>query len=153
MWQFWLIAAGVFFIAEIATMGFLVFWLGVGSLFAMIVSFFTDNLVVQTAVFVISSIILLLTTKPFVNKFVNKKKNVKTNCYSLIGDEGIVTEDINTLESTGQVKVNGEVWSATCDDDLTIAKGSAIKVVKVNGVKLFVKPIKEDVKEKEVVTK
>jgi len=153
MWQFWLIAAGVFFIAEIATMGFLVFWLGVGSLFAMIVSFFTDNLVVQTAVFVISSIILLLTTKPFVNKFVNKKKSVKTNCYSLIGDEGIVTEDINTLESTGQVKVNGEVWSATCDDDLTISKGSAIKVVKVNGVKLFVKPIKEDVKEKEVVTK
>ena len=153
MWQFWLIAAGVFFIAEIATMGFLVFWLGVGSLFAMIVSFFTDNLVVQTAVFVISSIILLLTTKPFVNKFVNKKKSVKTNCYSLIGDEGIVTEDINTLESTGQVKVNGEVCSATCDDDLTIAKGSAIKVVKVNGVKLFVKPIKEDVKEKEVVTK
>ena len=43
MWQLWLISAGLFFVLEIATTGFLVFWFGIGCLFAMVTSFFTDN--------------------------------------------------------------------------------------------------------------
>ena len=74
MWQFWLIAAGVFFVSEMLTVGFLIFWLGVGSLLAMIVSLFTDNLIIQTAVFVVSSVLLIFLTKPFVEKFVTKKR-------------------------------------------------------------------------------
>ena len=50
MWIFWLIVAGVFFIGEIATVGFLIFWLGIGALAAMCISFFTANIVVQTPV-------------------------------------------------------------------------------------------------------
>ena len=142
MWQFWLIVSGIFLIAEIITRGFLVFWLSIGAIFAMIVSFFTDSLVAQTTVFVITSIIFLFTTKPFVDKFVNKKKGVKTNCYSLIGEEGKVIESINNIDSTGQVKVNGEIWSAISDKDDSIEKGTIIKVLKVDGVKLIVKPVK-----------
>ena len=52
MWQIWLIISGVCFIVEIITVGFLIFWLAIGALFAMLVSFFTDNIVIQTAVFV-----------------------------------------------------------------------------------------------------
>lgn len=66
MWQFWLIMAGLFFIGEILTVGFLVFWFGIGALFAMITSFFTTNIIIQTIVFLISSTILLFATKPFV---------------------------------------------------------------------------------------
>ena len=43
MWSFWLIAAGIFFIIEIFTTGFLIFWLGLASIIAMIVSFFTQT--------------------------------------------------------------------------------------------------------------
>ena len=68
MWLVWLIAAGVFFVIEIATIGFLTFWLGIASLLAMVVSFFTANIVIQTSVFVIFSILLILATKPLVNK-------------------------------------------------------------------------------------
>ena len=39
MWYVWLILAGIFVIAEIMTTGFLIFWLGLGSLCAMITSF------------------------------------------------------------------------------------------------------------------
>lgn len=143
MWQFWLIASGIFFIAEIITLGFLVFWLGVGALLAMVVSFFIDNLIIQATVFVVSSAILILATKPFVDKFINNKKSVKTNVYSLIDQEGLVTQDINLIEATGQVNVNGEVWSATCKGNSTIPQGTTVKVLKVNGVKLLVEPIKE----------
>ena len=62
MWYIWLIIAGIFLILEIITVGFLVFWLAIGALFAMVVSLFTSNIVIQTAVFVISSIALIFFT-------------------------------------------------------------------------------------------
>ena len=72
MWQFWLIAAGVFFIGEAITVGFLIFWLGIAALITMCVSIFTSNLIIQMTVFVISSVILILATKPLVKRFVDK---------------------------------------------------------------------------------
>ena len=142
MWQIWLIISGVCLVVEIMTVGFLVFWLAIGALFAMITSFFTDNLIVQTAVFVISSAILIFATKPFVKKFASGKNSVKTNVYSIIGKVGIVTKNINSIESTGQVKVDGELWSAVGENDIDIEKDTEVKVVKVDGVKLVVSPVK-----------
>ena len=138
MWYIWLIAAGIFFIIEIATTGFLIFWLGIGSLLAMCTSFITDSLLIQTAVFVISSVILIPLTKPLIHKYIDKDKPIATNAYSLIGQLGIVTVDINTLESTGQVKVDGEIWSAKSDNN--ILAGTEVEILKIDGVKLIVKP-------------
>ena len=59
MWSFWLIVAGIFFIIEMATVGFLMFWLGIGALLAMITSFLTSSIVIQTIVFVVISGILI----------------------------------------------------------------------------------------------
>lgn len=141
MWSFWLIAAGIFFIIEIATVGFLVFWLGIGALLAMITSFITSNIIIQTIVFVVSSCILIPFTKPLADKFSNKK-SVSTNSYSLIKKHGIVISDINPIEGIGQVKVNGEIWSAKTEDESIIAEGTEIEVLKIDGVKLIVSPIK-----------
>ena len=140
MWVYWLIAAGVFFIIEIATVGFLIFWLGIGSIFAMITSFFTDNVVIQTAVFVITSAILIPLTKPFVDKLTNKKV-APTNSYSLINKKGIVTTEINSIEGTGLVKVNGETWSAKTEDESIISKDTEVEILAIDGVKLIVKPV------------
>ena len=82
MWYIWLIKAGIFLIVEIMTVGFLIFWLSIGSLFAMVTSFFTDNLFIQTAMFVVASTLLIFATKPFVKKFATVKNPIKTNVYS-----------------------------------------------------------------------
>lgn len=141
MWCLWLIAAGIFFIIEIATVGFLIFWLGIGALFAMITSFITDSIVAQTIVFVVTSSILIPLTKPLADKFTGKK-TIATNSYSLINKHGIVLVDINSIEGTGQVKVNGEIWSAKSENELIINKDTEIKVISIDGVKLIVSPIK-----------
>lgn len=142
MWCFWLIAAGIFFVVEIITVGFLVFWLGIGALLAMVVSIFTNSIAIQTTVFVVSSAILIPLTKPLADKFINKKDTIPTNTYSLIGKHGIVTTDINPIESTGQVKINGEIWSAKSDDETSISKGTEVEILKIDGVKLVVSPIR-----------
>ena len=140
MWLIWLIAAGFFFVAEIITVGFFIFWLGIGALLAMLVSFITDSIIIQIAVFVISSSILLFFTKPLERR-ITKADKVFTNSFSLIGKEGIVLIDINPLEASGQVKVNGEIWSATTKNKSIIPKGSQIKVLKIDGVKLVVEQV------------
>ena len=142
MWQFWLIASGIFFIAEIITTGFLVFWLGVAGLIAMCVSFFTDNTIIQGTVFVVCSAILILATKPFVKKFVNKKQNdEKTNAFSIIGKKALVIKDIDSINGIGQIKVDGEVWSAEGINGSNIEKGTEVEVTKIDGVRAIVAPI------------
>lgn len=141
MWQFWLITAGVFLIAEVITVGFLVFWLAIGALFAMIVSLFTDSLLIQTAVFVISSIILIFATKPFIKKFAKNDKAIKTNVYSVVGKVGIVTKDIDSINVNGQIKVEGEIWSAIGQNDINIEKGTQVQILEIDGVRAVVAPV------------
>ena len=140
MWSFWLIATGIFFVLELFTTGFLIFWLGLASLIAMIASFFTANVLIQTIIFVVLSSIFMFFTRPLLNKFFNiKDGNTKpTNIYSIIGKKGIVVEDIDNIDYSGKVKVNGELWSATSSEDLK--KGTRIIVTEVDGVKLKVEP-------------
>lgn len=138
MWQFWLIVAGLFFVGEIFTLGFLIFWFGIGALFAMIVSFFITNIIIQTTVFLITSTIFILATKPLVKKFVDVKKT-NTNVFSIIGKKALVIKDIDPIHSSGQIKLNGEVWSAETENDEIIKEGSEVEVLKINGVKAIVK--------------
>ena len=140
MWQIWLIISGLFFIGEIITIGFLLFWLAIAGLITMVVSIFIPNqIIVQTAIFVISSAVLIFFTKPLVKKYMDKK-TVQTNAYSLIGKKGIVIAEINSLDASGQVKVNGEVWSAKSDSEEIISKGTEVEILQIDGVKLLVKP-------------
>ena len=141
MWQFWLIISGICLIIESFTLGFFVFWFSIGALLALIVSLFTTNIIIQSVVFIVSSTILLLLTKPLIKKIVKTPKTKSTNVYSIIGKEGIVLESIDNLNSTGKVKVNGELWSAISDSN--IEKGETIKVLSINGVKLKVEKVNE----------
>ncbi len=141
MWQIWLIIAGIFFIGEIATVGFLIFWFGIGALVAMVTSFFTDSIIIQTTIFVISSTILIFATKPFVKKFVDVKKT-NTNAFSIIGKNALVIKEIDPIRSQGQVKINGEIWSAESDNNEIIPEGSEVEILQIRGVKTIVKAIK-----------
>lgn len=128
-------------IIEILTTGFLIFWLSVGALLTMIVSLFTDNIFIQTSIFVVSSVILIFATKPFVKKFAKNDNQFKTNMYSIIGKVGIVTKEINSIEGSGQIKVEGEIWSAICKNETIIPKGTKVEVLEIQGVKAIVNPI------------
>ena len=140
MWQIWLVISLFFFILEIATSGFLVFWFGIGGLIATLLSVFVDNVVIQTLVFLITSTILIIFTKPLVSKFSKPEQIVKTNAYSVEGKIGKVTKDIEPVEGRGQVIIDGETLSAKSFDDSFIPKGTEIKVESLNGVKVIVKP-------------
>ena len=128
MWQIWLVISLFFFILEIATTGFLIFWFGVGGLVATLCSLVIKNVIVQTLIFIVTSTLLTIFTKPLGDKYVKTTKTTKTNAY--------------TVEGRGQVIIDGETWSAKSFDDSFIPKGTEIKVESLNGVKVIVKPFK-----------
>jgi len=137
MWQIWLIIAILFFILEMMGPGFLLFWFGIGALITTVVSIFVDNVIIQIGVFAISSTLLLFCTKPFVKK-VTKNETVLTNVYSIIGKNGIVTKEINTLKGSGQIKINEELWSAKSSTNDIIPEGTTVTVLQIDGVKALV---------------
>jgi membrane protein implicated in regulation of membrane protease activity len=144
MWQVWIILAGIFVIFEmIIPTDFLVFWLGIGALVAAITSVFVDNITIQIGVFVISSILLVFLTKPFVKKFMKNSANISTNAYSTIGKTGIVISDIDPITGKGQVKVENEIWSAKTNNHEKIPKDTLIKIDSIDGVKAVVSVYEE----------
>jgi membrane protein implicated in regulation of membrane protease activity len=93
--------------------------------------------IVQSAVFVLVSLIALAATRPLVKKY-QTKEVIPTNSDRNIGKEAIVTAEINNDEGTGLVKVGGEVWSARSADNKVIALGQTVIVKAIEGVKLIV---------------
>ena len=137
MWYMWLIAAGVFFIAEIITVGFMIFWLGIAALIVCLLSLVIDNLFIQMAVFVILSTLLLFLTRPFVEKFVIKKdQKVITNAFSIIGKQAKVIKSMDPITKLGQ-----ETWTAKTKNDMLLEEGDVVKVDAIDGVKAIVSKI------------
>ncbi len=137
MWQIWLIVAGIFFVAEIFTTGFLVFWFGLSALIVTFLSLVISDLVVLTSIFLVLSVILIFATRPFVNKFL-QTKSVNTNVFSLVGKHGIVIVPLDGKKGTGQIKINGEIWSAEELNKNDVPEDAEVVIVKIVGVKAIV---------------
>ena len=139
MTLFWLVLFVILALFELVTVNLVSIWFSLGALITTFVSLATDNLMIHLAVFTISSILLLLLTKPFVNKM-KKGDVVPTNLDRVIGKVGVVTEKIEK-DGIGEVKVLGKKWSAYSDKE--VEENSKVKVLSINGVKLKVEEIKE----------
>lgn len=138
VYYWWLIMAGFFMILELATEGFLVCWFGIGALGAMIVSFFApENLLLQLIVFVLLSIILVLSTRKLTKKVT--PKDVPSNVYTILGKEAIVITEIDNINSKGQIKIDGDIWSARSDTSEVIPVNSKVEILRIEGVKAIVK--------------
>ena len=140
IWAIWLILCGIFLLIEIFTVSFLMFWPGIGAFFAFIVNILGFSFPVQLGVFAISTALMKIFMKPLVKKFF-KTKDVPINNNAMIGKQAIVIKQIDNLNSKGQVKVNGELWSALSVDDSIIEENSTVEIVGIDGVKLKVKKV------------
>ena len=145
LWAIWLILCGAFLLIEIFNISFLLIWPGIGSFFAFIASVLGAPVEIQIAVFAISTTIMIIFMKPLTKKLFKNKDNTKMNNDAMIGKKGVVIKEINSIEDVGQVKVAGELWSAITLNDEKIKINEIVEVTKVDGVKLVVTKINENV--------
>ena len=139
IFEWWLVLFIFLVIVELSTVNLVSIWFAVGALVASVVSLFLDNWVIQVAVFGLVSLLILVILKPFMKKF--KGQKVATNLDRVIGQIGIVTEEIQKL-MPGEVKVGGRYWTAIANKK--IKKDAKVKVESIDGVKLVVREVKEE---------
>lgn len=130
----WFITFALLLFVELATQNLVSIWFVLGSLAALVVSFLTNNLLLQILVFVLVSIIALIITRSLVKRF--KDYDITpTNSDRVIGKIGEVTKDIKKNQY-GQVRVFGEYWTAFSDH--SIDAGTKVRILGIDGVKLEV---------------
>ena len=96
---------------------------------------FASQIIVMAVISAVCFAVCMIWIRPKLESL--RKKNIQhTNADRLIGREGIVIVPLNATEGKGQVKVDGQIWSAKADTD--IAEGVKVTVRSIEGVKLVV---------------
>ena len=140
MW-FWLAVMVVCIVIEAVTFALTTVWGAIAALVMIFVSRTNMPLRWQLVLFLVMTIVLVLTTRPFAVKKLKLGKD-KTNVNSMEGQEVLVIKKITKFEK-GEVKAkNGVIWSAKNvdeQDESEISEGAVCIIEKVDGNTLSVK--------------
>jgi membrane protein implicated in regulation of membrane protease activity len=136
-WLFWLIAALILGLGELATTSFFLGPFAAGALLAAVLSAIGAATVVNLAVFLVVSVVLLMALRPIARAHLRQPSRTRTGTAALIGRTATVVERIGIDE--GSVKLDGEVWRARpYDEDEVIEPGQRVHVIEIRGVTALV---------------
>jgi len=122
-------------VIEAGTMDLSSIWFSVGAFFALIVSIFSDDVLIQSIVFLVASIALLLVLRPLFKEHM-RKNEIKTNADGLVGKTAVCIKEIKDGER-GEVKIEGKIWTAISNEN--IETNEKVMVLAIKGVKLVVR--------------
>ena len=121
-------------IVEALTAGLTSIWFIPAAIVGIVLELFKVPQAIQIVAFLVMSLVGVL----FLRRISKKATPVATNVTDMvIGGEAIVTERIDSLEETGEVKIDGKRWSARLEDGGTAEIGDHVQVVRITGVKLI----------------
>lgn len=143
MYFLWLAVTIILCVIEVSTFNLITIWFAISSLATCILAFFGVSTTFQVWFFVILAGVLLIATKPLVDKKI-KPKFVKTDATKNIGKLALVTEDITPDKFAGKVTLSGMEWSAVTKDGSTVTAGERVIVKEISGVKLIVEKIETE---------
>lgn len=134
----WLIVFVVFAGLELVSLGMTCIWFAIGALAACVTSLITGNWIIQAVVFIVVTVVVLVILRPIAVKYINQKAE-KTNVESMEGKVGKVLVEINNINATGKILVDGMEWTARSKDGQIIKKDALVEIINIEGVKAIVK--------------
>jgi membrane protein implicated in regulation of membrane protease activity len=136
-WVWWMIAAGVLAIGEIATLGFFLGPIAIAATTAAVVALVGAGLALQWIVFIAVSLASLVVLRPIARRHLRTPAQLRTGTAALVGRPAVVVERVD--RDGGQVKLAGEVWSArSYDDDQAFDAGTRVEVMQIDGATALV---------------
>ena len=135
----WAVLALGFLVLEGCTVAMVSLWFAIGAAAALILGLLGAAFWLQVAAFLVVSGALLALLRPMLRKYA---KTTKTNVDSIPGTQGLVTESIDNVAYQGQVKLGAMTWTARSSSGAPISAGTQVVVDRVEGVKVFVSPVK-----------
>ncbi|HEX8122096.1 MAG TPA: NfeD family protein [Solirubrobacteraceae bacterium] len=136
-WVIWLIAAVLFAVGEVLTMGFFLAPFAVGALVAALVAAVGGPFVADGVVFLAVSTVCFLALRPLARRHMKLPAELRTGTAALVGKAGTVLEPISC--DAGSIRIDGEVWSARpYDEDDTYEPGQRVHVLQIRGATALV---------------
>jgi membrane protein implicated in regulation of membrane protease activity len=135
----WLVLLVICMVVEALSVNLTTIWFAAGALVAFLLGLVGVPVGWQAAVFLVVSVVLVIFTRPIAVRYL-KVGRTRTNVDSLIGQQGVVLQPM-AEHQTGQVKVNGQIWTALPADGQPIGQNMEVTVQAVQGVKLMVLPL------------
>ena len=139
---FWVLLAAALIVIEISTTQLVCIWFAVGALFAAVASFVGAPLPIQLVVFLVFSVVAFWVGRPLLIEK-TMPKQMESNTDRMIGQTGVVLEEIGGATGTGRIEVGGIYWAAKSESGQPIAVGSRVLTLRLEGVTLVVKPLPE----------
>jgi membrane protein implicated in regulation of membrane protease activity len=136
-WVWWMLAAGVFAVGEIVTLGFFLGPVAIAAVTAAIVALAGGGVALQWIVFTAVAGGSLLVLRPIARRHLRTPMQLRTGTAALIGCPAIVLERVD--DRGGQVKIGGEIWSArSFDEHEAFEPGTRVEVLKIDGATALV---------------
>ena len=149
-WILWLILGVVLIIAEIFTLGFVLFWFGIGALAAAVAGYLGLGLGLQFMTFAVVSIALTAMSRTIFAKYLphGVGNMMKSGVDSLPGKVGTVTSASKGALQEGAVKVFGSIWTAyPIDGDTKLVEGEKVEIIEVKGSSIYVRSVTNELPE------
>ena len=137
-WLFWLLAGVLLDIIEILTSGFVVACFSIGCFSAAILAALDYSLIIQIVTFCAVSFLVFIFARPIFIEWMGKRGHkVETNTERLIGMNAMTQNEVS--EFGGSVKIEDEIWRSQTESGQTLAAGTKVRVVRIEGNKLIVR--------------
>ena len=149
-WILWLILGVILIIAEVFTLGFVLFWFGIAAVAAALVGFLGFGFIWQFAVFAVVSIALTAMSRTIFARTLSLQDGeaMKTGIDALPGKVGTVTSSSRGALREGAVKVYGSTWTAfPIDGETELIEGEKVEVVNVQGSSIYVRRVSNELPE------
>lgn len=147
MMYIWIALILIAIVTELLTTSLVAVWFIPSGIVSLVLSvIWPDRIVMQIITYVAVSALFLILTRPLVKRHFQKGAYLPTNADMVIGKIAVVTETIDNVAQTGEVRVDGKRWSAVSADGGVIAVDAPVLVEKIQGVKLICSPAPKDEK-------
>ncbi len=145
-WVLWVVLGVSLIVAEIFTLGFVLFWFGIGAIVAALAASLGFGFGVQFLAFATVSVVLTMLSRKIFHGYssTGDKDSIKTGADSLPGQIGTVIGASKGSRQAGEVKVFGSTWTAFPEDDeQPLLEGEKVEVVSVKGASIYVRRVRE----------
>ena len=136
-WQAWLALAILLGVAELFSLDLVLLMLAGGALVGVIVALLGLPVAVQVIAAVAASVGMLALVRPSVVRRLHTGPELTLGHAALVGKQGVVVSEVSA--DAGQVRINGELWTARpYDETRVIPQGARVDVLQIKGATALV---------------
>lgn len=136
----WLILLVILVAGEAITVGLTFIWFAVGAMGGLLTAVLGGPIWLQVVVFLLLSALTLVLVRPAAARLLAPGLS-PTNADRVLSQIALVTEEIDNIAETGQVKLCGQVWTARSENGELIPVQTRVRILRIEGVKVFVKAV------------